>query len=232
MSISEANACGVPAACVDYSAMKDHLTCPTSIPIRVGRYFYESVIETEQKRALPDNDDFVNSLDKFVKLSYDRRCELSRQTRKWCEEPCEVYGQETKLPRRSWERTAAIWHNILKDFPVHDQSETWLYPNARVYQPPNLQTIQWPVNNHEFVKMVIEKIWNRPSMASKWIVDDWVRWLNMGRRAVGHGTIPIDRKYVINHFLNELKIRNGLEIKRIQKLNNCDNNNNIQIARV
>lgn len=236
MPCADAQCCGTPLAAVDYSAMIDHLQCPTSIPIHVGRYFYEPVIETEQKRALPDNDDFVNSLDKFVKLSYERRCELSKQTREWCEEPCDVYGQETKLPRRSWNRTAAIWHNILNKFPIYDQNQTWLYSKPKLHKIPNPNSIQWPINNYEFVKMVIEKIWQRPDMATKYIIDDWVKSLNMGRRVVGHGLQHINRELVIKHFLQLVEKRNQLEIKRIQmlnhKLNVQKNNHNIKIARV
>jgi glycosyltransferase involved in cell wall biosynthesis len=221
MPAFDAMACGVPVAAIKYSAMEDYFQCPTNIPIEVERFFWESIIETEQKRALPNNLDFVNKLDKFLKQSETVRDEKSKQTRAYTESMCDTYGQEISLPYKSWDRTAAIWAQVLRETKIKNQSDTWLYPSSRA-RNPELTPPSNDMNNSEFVNWVIGKIWGRPDMLHTHFANDWLKTLNSGSRTVGEHRIPFDRKKLVEHFLDMLKQSNSTEERRLSALSNQD----------
>jgi len=214
MPIAEAQACGVPTMAVRYSAMEDHLKNPTSIPIEVERFFWESIIETEQKRALPSNSDFVSKLDRFLKQSEMIRDEKNRQTRAYVEELVETYGQDTPMRRRGWERTAAIWGQVIRETEIKDQQTTWLCPTSCANQP-NLVAPSNDMNNSEFVNWVIGKVWNRPDMINTHFAGDWLKCLNSGSRTMGDKRIPFDRKAFVEHFMGMIEQGNFAEEKRL-----------------
>lgn len=229
MGCRDANTCGLPLAAVRYSAMEDHIAVPGNIPIEVGRFFYESIIETEQRRALPDNNDFINKLDHFVKLSEEKREEISKKIRIYAIEPAEVYGQSEKLPRFSWDRTAAIWKNVLNECKVNDQNETWLNPNPKLIQLNNLSCPN-NLDNAEFVNWVIENIYQRPELCNSYFAMEWIRWLNLGFQIQGHQQIKIDRQYVANYFTGLINKQNAAEMKRIKILNKHNNPEALEIG--
>lgn len=218
MPLTDAMACGTQCAAVRYSAMNDHIECPHSIPIEVGRYFYESVIETEQKRALPNNDDFVQKLDRFVKLSDATRQEMSKEIRAYAIEPTEVYGQEEKLPRFGWDRTAAIWRNVLNQTEIKDPSLTWFNPEPQLIKP-NLTQPPDNLDNVQFINYIIENIWCKPEMVNSYFAMEWIRYLNQGFMIQGAQKINVDKQYIGNHFLNLVNQQNMAEQKRVTLLN-------------
>jgi glycosyltransferase involved in cell wall biosynthesis len=220
MPCNDAMACGTPIAAVRYSAMEDHLVCPTSIPIEVGRYFYESITETEQRRALPNNDDFVQKLDKFVRFSAEKRKEMSKETVKYATELVDVYGQKEKLPRFSWDRTAAIWVNVLNQCEIKDPNLTWLNPIAQIEtteitKPDNFDKF----DSVEFVNWVMVSIFHRPEMVNTAFSAEWVKHLNAGFRIVGSQKIATNRQSLVDHFLEILSHRNQSEEKRVAMIN-------------
>jgi len=217
MPCTDALACGVPVAAVDYSAMQDHLRCPTSIPIKVQRFFWEAIIETEQKRALPDNGDFVNKLDRFLKFSEEKRNEISRKTRAYAEELVGTYGTDQKMPRYGWERTTEIWRNVLKETSVKDRETTWLCKTPRIRQP-NLVPPNKNMDNSQFVNWVIGKVWGRPDMLHTHFAGEWLKCLNSGARTVGDQRRPFDRSQFVNNFLEIVKQDNEIEQKRINAM--------------
>jgi hypothetical protein len=217
MPCTEAMACGVPVAAVNYSAMQDHLKCPTSIPIEVERFFWEAIIETEQRRALPNNSDFVSKLDRFLKQTVDQRTEKARQTRQYVTELIDTYGQDTKMPRCGWERTAAIWKNFIDNIPIKDRKDTWLCPVSRIRRP-NLKPPKLDMNNTEFVTWVIRDVWNRPSMARTHFAGEWIKSLNSGFRTHGDKRVPFDRNGLVEHFVQCVQRENSVEEKRLALL--------------
>lgn len=219
MPCVDAIACGVPVAAVDYSAMQDHLRCPTSIPISIKRFFWECIIETEQKRALPDNQDFVNKLDCFLKQSESRRDEKSKQTRAYAEELIKVYGRDIELPRYSWERTAAIWGQVLRETEICDQQTTWLCPTSRINNP-NLVPPSNNMSNSEFVNWVIGKVWNRPDMLRTHFAGGWLQCLNSNSRTMGDKRVPFNRQMFVEHFTELVRQANAVEQKRLALTNN------------
>ena len=223
MPLTEAQACGVPTMAVNYSAMEDHLQCPTAIPVEVERFFWEAIIETEQKRALPDNRDFIQKLNKFLKQNESRRNEKNLQTRQYVEELVETYGQTAKMRRRSWERTAAIWIQVIKETEIYDQNNTWLKPDVDINEP-DLTAPSNNMNNSEFVNWVIGKIWKRPDMINTYFAADWLKALNSGSRTIGDKTVPFDRRMMIEHFMGMVKESNNLEMQRIHGLQESKSN--------
>lgn len=217
MPCTEAMACGVPVAAVNYSAMQDHLKCPSSIPIEVERFFWEAIIETEQRRALPNNSDFVAKLDRFLKQTVDQRVEKARQTRQYITELMDTYGQDIKMPRCGWERTAAIWKNLINNIPIKDREDTWLCPVSRIRRP-NLKPPKLDMNNTEFVTWVIRDIWNRPSMARTYFAGEWIKSLNSGFRTHGDKRVPFDRNSLVEHFVQCVQRENSVEEKRLALL--------------
>ena len=229
MPCVDAISCGVPVAAVDYSAMQDHLQCPTSIPIKVGRFFWEAIIETEQRRALPDNQDFVNKLDRFLKQSESQREEKSKQTRDYAEELVETYGQSNLMPRYSWDRTAAIWAQVLREIPIKDPKTTWLCPTSRIHNP-NLVPPSNDMSNSEFVNWVIGKIWNRPDMLRTHYANDWLQCLNSGSRTMGDQRVPFTRKNLVEHFMEMVHQGNLTEEKRMALLSAHNTPNQVRVT--
>ena len=218
MPCIDAISCGVPVAAVDYSAMQDHLRCPTSIPIKVQRFFWEAIIETEQKRALPDNNDFISKLDRFLKFSDEKRQEISRKTREYAVELVDTYGTDQKLPRYGWERTTEIWRNVLRETSVKDRETTWLCKTPRIKQP-NIVPPSKNMDNSKFVNWVIGKVWGRPDMLHTHFAGEWLKCLNSGARTVGDQRHPFDRNQFVNHFLEIVRQDNAVEQKRINEMN-------------
>ncbi|GAG24331.1 unnamed protein product, partial [marine sediment metagenome] len=207
MPALEAMACGVLVAAMKYSAMEDYFQCSTSIEINIERFFWEAIIETEQKRALPNNNDFANKLDKFLRLSETIRAEKSRQTRGYMEELVDTYGQNQKMPRYSWDRTAAIWAQVIRETKIKDPNTTWFCPTSRAHHP-NLIPPSNDMNNSEFVNWVISKIWNRPDMLRTYFAGEWLKSLNSGFRIMGDRQIQFNRQQLVEHFMEMVRQAN------------------------
>lgn len=219
MPLTEAQACGVPTMAVRYSAMEDHLESPTAIPIEVERFFWEAIVETEQRRALPSNIDFVGKLDRFLKQNETVRDEKAKQTRAYIEELVSTYGQDVPMRRRGWERTAAIWRQVIHEIKIKDQQTTWLCPTSRAHHP-NLIPPSNDMDNSEFVNWVISKIWNRPYMLRTHFANEWLKSLNSGSRTMGDKRIPFNRQMFVEHFMEMVRQANIVEEKRLATLNN------------
>jgi len=229
MTVTEENACGVPVMATDYSAIKDHMKNPANTPIKVGRFHYEAIIETEQKRAFPDNDDFVNKMDKFLKLTKEQRSKLSEQARQYILEPINVFGQAEKLPRYSWDRTAAIWKNVINQCEIYDQNDTWLNP---VCDQIDIKSLNVPPNldNVEFINFVMREVYKHPELENSHFALEWVKWLNMGFIIVGGQRNNIDRRYVVNHFVNLVNKYNEAQNRRVNILNKQNSPQSLEIG--
>lgn len=221
MPLTEAQACGIPSMAVKYSAMEDHLDSPTAIPIEVERFFYEAIIETEQRRALPSNKDFINKLDIFLKKSLDQHEAMRQATRDYIVEPVETYGQDIKMPRRSWDRTAAIWKCVLNECEIYDPETTWLYPKPRIHKPLLVMPKQ-NMNNTEFVRWVISTIWNRPDFVNTYFAGEWVTALNTGFKNEANQRVPMNRQKMVDQFIQKVQHYNAIEQKRLASLQKID----------
>ncbi len=223
MPCVEAMGCGVPVAAVRYSAMEDHLEAPGSIPIEVERFFRESVVETEQRRALPNNRDFCNKLDIFIKMKQEKRDDISRKIREYAVEEVETYGSDKKFPRYGWDRTAEIWKNILRQTDISDPEKTWLNPKPQIrkidFSPPTTS-----MNNTEFVRWIIGDVWGKPEMAYTNFAGHWIRGLNCGFLREGMNASKMNRQIMADHFRKLIEHENVLEMARVAQLKSANPN--------
>ncbi len=232
MPILEAQSCGVPTMAVRYSAMEDHLENPTSIPIEVGKFFREGVTATEQKRALPDSQDFINKLNNFVKLSEEKRKEISKKTRQYVLDKVDTYGTDKKMPRSSWERTTEIWRNALNECEIKGIENTWLNPKLEFHKP-DLTDINKSMNNTEFARWVIRDIWGRPEMQHTYFTGQWIKGLNVGYLLSNHQMTPMDRQKMIDHFMKLVKEKESAEKFRLKLISKSNNNSDeIELVRI
>jgi hypothetical protein len=122
--IAEAKACGIPAMAVDYSAMSEQVNTFGCFPIEVERYFYESVLETEQRRALPDNKDAIRKIRDFFKLSEDTKKAMSHAVR------------VDAATNYSFDRAAKVFEDAIDNTEILDRTKTWDNPVPQ-YMPCN-----------------------------------------------------------------------------------------------
>lgn len=224
MPLTEAMACGVPCMAVNYSAMEDHVKMPGGIPIRVERMFYEGVMQTEQRRALPDNADFGRRLTWFLRLSDHERSRLSTDTRAYMEELVPTFGQAEKLPRFGWDRTAAIWANLMRTIPIHDPETTWNRPQAQI-NTANLNPPKPDMTHAEFVQWLIRDVLKEPGMTRGWMAQEWVKWLNTGFRIEQNGRVDVNRNSLVQMVLGMVQARNEWEQRRVASLSGTSGDN-------
>jgi hypothetical protein len=123
------------------------------------------------------------------------------------------------MRRRGWERTAAIWGQVIRETKIKDQKTTWLCPTSRVNNP-NLTPPSNNMNNSEFVNWVIGKIWNRPAMLHTHFAGEWLKCLNSGSRTMGDRRVPFNRQAFVEHFMEMVRQGNTVEDKRLASLKN------------
>lgn len=220
MPILEAKSCGVPILAVNYSAMEDHANSPGGMPIDVQRFFYEPIIETEQKRALPDNEDCATKVYNLLKKGRHELKRIGDQGRSYVEEIVEPEG----LPRFSYDRLAKIWENHFETCEVPDRSQTWDYKQPRLIRPnvsvpPNL-------NNEDFITWCVTNILQHANRFNNIELHDFVQALNCGFIVKGpdmpnlisiQNREPINRNGLMQHFVNIVNEYNTAETRRVQQ---------------
>lgn len=163
----EAAACGVPVIAVDYSAMTSVMNNLGGFKIPVQRFICEATL---QKRALPDNEAFIQTLHKLMSLSEGERARLSRK----------IYHNVKK--HYTWDKTAAVWENYLDSVEPKLITETWKSPSRAV--TPNMN-IPRGLTNEQFVRWGIVNIWSRPEMMYSYMALRMIRDLNYGESIKG-----------------------------------------------
>lgn len=115
----EAAYCGLPIISTYYSAMQSVVDNIGAIGIKPLSYYLEC--ETGCKRAVPNNDVFVEEL---IKL-HNKKSQLRSMGMEICKRSREHY---------TWDKTADAWLSHIKNIPMRDHSETWLSP-PKIFQP-------------------------------------------------------------------------------------------------
>tara|TARA_R110002020_G_scaffold45385_2_gene129849 strand:+ start:866 stop:2512 length:1647 start_codon:yes stop_codon:yes gene_type:complete len=115
----EAAYCGLPVISTYYSAMESVVDNIGAIGIKPLDYSLEC--ETGCKRAIPDNEKFVQELMKL----YENKENLRSIGMEVCKNARKHY---------TWDKAANAWLSYIKNIPMRDHSETWLSP-PRVFQP-------------------------------------------------------------------------------------------------
>lgn len=136
----EAAYCGVPVMAVNYSAMESIVKNIGGIPIDVERFYRD--VNTQQWRALPSNEDFVDKLAKFLSKPSMVRRRKGHESYRGC------------LKHYNFDITASRWEEILDKIELRDTIDTWDSP-PRIRTPHTdfprdatpEQLVQWGIIN-------------------------------------------------------------------------------------
>lgn len=205
---NDAKACGVPCLIMDYSAMSEQTTNGGAIPIEIQNFFQEPMHQTNQLRAMPDNQDFAQKL--FLLLSDNSyRNELGREARECVEQ---YY---------TWDKVAKTWDEVLESTAVDTTEETWLGP-AKFIQPST--KIPANLDNADFLNFCYKEIKKQPDKINSFEYHKILQMLNngydLGQNPDGKTIkIPMDKQKIINMFVNQIKYHNMLEQARLNHNN-------------
>lgn len=148
----EAAACGVPVMSVDYSGMHDVVQKLNGYPIKYHKLTCDYTMMC--MRAVPDDDDFIRQLNKFLTLPADMRRKKGEETRKLARD---YY---------TWDKCAAMWDKAFDQIPIRPIEKTW-------GRPPQIHTPKMnpPANMSpkQFVRWAIVNVWGQPKYLGTYI---------------------------------------------------------------
>lgn len=203
MPLAEAKSCGIPVAGMDCSAISEQVNIQGCISLKVGKLFHESVIETEQVRALPDEDDTIKKVYQFFTLPADVKKKYGELARK---DAVENY---------SFDRSAKVFEDIIDELPIHDPSLTWDFPQPRyinINQPlPKFSS------NSEYVDWLINNLSIRPRTQSSEFRNDLIKGLNIGfivDKHIGGQRRQCTHQTVYETFIRDAQLHNMWENAR------------------
>lgn len=208
MAGNDAKACGVPTMQVDYTAMSEQAHSPGGIPIPVEKFFQESVGQTGQLRALPDNEATAQSMFEFFSASQEHRDKMGQEARDWV------------VKNYKWENIAKIWKRAIDSTPILDRNVTWDSP------PRIIKSVQPPkpnMTNEELVRWAMIDVLAKPSMFAE-LGPRLIQYLNQGfeQFQLDDGRMsqrPFTRNEFVQFFMGQVQQNNMLEKSRcsIQK---------------
>lgn len=166
MGQMEAAACGVPIMATDYSAMSDIVKKANGIPIKVLKLLRES--ETGCFRAIPDNEDFVDKLTKFLLLPSSLKHKMGTEARR---------GVEKHF---TYKQSAKQWMQYFDSVGTSD----WKKP-ANIFNPA--RGIPDGLSNEEFVTFGLTHIAGRPDLIDSFMALRMSRDLDFGSTVQGMG---------------------------------------------
>lgn len=206
MPIKDAKACGIPVIVTDYSAMIDHARSGGGLACRVGKFFQETITQTDQVRALPDNDHCAELMTELIinKGLYEK---LSKEAR------------ETVENNYNWNRVADCWMRAIDTLPIKSGKDSWEAP----YVPINPQAnIPETANNSEFVRFFYQEILKDPNQFNTIKTQKKIAALNNGyafqeNDAGQRAIVPYTREKFIEEIKNTIDQYNRLEYLRCHK---------------
>jgi hypothetical protein len=165
---AEAAACGIPVFGTDYSAIHDVLDKTRGYPVKVAKMITGVDFGTE--RALPDNNDFVDKLIKYVLLPQHEKTRRSEQAR------------DGVLKWFTWERVAKVWSDAIRSVPraTHEWDES-----PRFHSP--VAPSRGFEDNSDFVRWAIENVLGQPESVDSYLALRLTRDLTNGVTPI---TIP------------------------------------------
>lgn len=149
MCMNDAKGCGIPIMAVENSAMWEQAHAPGGIPIPVKVHAQECITQTNQLRAIPDNEATTQLFYKFFTATPEYRAKLGQEARDWV------------VKQYSWPNIAKIWEDIIDETPILDRSQTW---DAPPYIIKNLAMPNQQLSNIDFVKWVLVDVLHKPRM--------------------------------------------------------------------
>jgi glycosyltransferase involved in cell wall biosynthesis len=208
MPIAEAKACGVPAMGLDYSATAEQVNAPGCSSIKVAKFFHEPVIETEQKRALPDVQDAVEKIYQFFTLSSDQRRYMGELAR------------QDAVENHSFDRAAAIFEKAIDATDLPELSWDSETPNV----VPIPKSIPRFSNNAEFLDWCIENFLGNPKLKTTHWRNELIKALNVGFNMNRGGREKFDHKAALELFTKMNKDNTFWEMQRVAPFTKKDEN--------
>jgi glycosyltransferase involved in cell wall biosynthesis len=209
MAINDAKSCGVPTMSVDYSAMIEQNYNGGAFPIPIKRFFQESIGQTGQLRAFPDDDITAKQIFDFANLSNEKREEIGKEARECVEK------------HYNWDNIAKIWESVIDSITIDENMTTTWLSNKN----PILPTLQIPNNldNCGFVHWCYLNIIKRPDLINSYLVQKTIAALNAGYESAQdeHGRpirIPIDRNRILQSLFAYVQNFNEMEELRYRRL--------------
>lgn len=209
MTCSEAKACEIPCLVVEHSAMLDHGSSPGGEFIDTQRLFYESVHETEQMRALPDDYDCAQKMYKFMTKSDSVRKQLG------------VEGKEFVSANQDYNRATNIVENAIASLDLKDHSTTWLNPSRYFMEIPTKQQIPQFTSPEQLIDFGICNIIHKPELLNSWWKYNLVKALRVGYRTVAHHQqtkVPFGANEALNYFGAIAQKNNYWENERLKRV--------------
>jgi len=160
----EAASCGVPVMSMDYSAMSSVIDNIGATPIGVNMF---REMETHTKRALPNNEEFIQKLKEFFSMPKTMRMKKGYETYNNC------------MNAYSWDETAKKWEQAIDDVELKDINETWL-SEPKVYPIPEEIPDPSTMSSDDFVRWGISNILNQPEKINSFDHMKMLRNINDG----------------------------------------------------
>lgn len=154
----DAACAGVPIFAINYSGMEDIVKKIEATPIKVKQLSREC--ESYRLTAVPDNEDFVEKVKKFMSLPDSMRHTKGIKTRKLAEKCF------------NWDNTAKVWENHFDSIDVKDHNQTWKSPIRLHYINNNCPN---NLSNEAFVHWAIINIAGRPELLNTYFALQMVR---------------------------------------------------------
>jgi len=197
LGLTEAAACGVPLASVDYSATTDIIKYTDGFPLKIQRMFRE--LESHSYRALPDNEYCANFIYQYLNLPEDKKILYQQKARRAVEK---YYN---------WDNTAKIWEDYFDNVVLKDLQGKWNHPPRFIKIPPSLPEYTQKLNNKQFITWIITNIWNRPNQVNSRFAMEILRDLNHGAVKHNNKLEKITREDIFKNFALKATIHNKCE---------------------
>lgn len=214
----EAAACGVPVLTINYSAMQSVGEKIKADFIEPKAFFWDS--PTHSKRAIPDDDELIEKIAKFIKLPASVKSKRGMD--------CYIGVKKNY----TWDGAAAIWEDYLDEIDIMPYEDTW-GSEPKVHQPAN--SIPDGINNEEFINWAVTHIWGRPDQVNSYVAMKMLKDLNCGKTLNSGESIyytedsymnsqqnytPFGMNDAANKLINMCEHSNGLEQKRGEVISN------------
>lgn len=207
MPIAEAKACGIPAIATDYAAMSEQVKSFGCSPIKVAKLFYEPIIETEQIRALPDNDDCADKIIQFFEMPFVNRLKASYEVR------------QDAIDNYSFDQAYKIFEEAIDNVDIstnklwNDQI-TILEPKMPPQSLTNSQLVDWCILN----------ILKNPKLLSSYFRNFMIKSLNAGYMVERSGRGPFDASAFVSIVNKMAENKNYWEKFRVSKFDTNNSN--------
>jgi glycosyltransferase involved in cell wall biosynthesis len=211
----EAAGCGLPVISTNYSAMESVVKNIGGYGVIPKQYYVEC--ETGCKRAIPDNEAFVNLL-KDLHKNKDSLQEIGNTVR------------ENALENYSWDKAADAWAKHFKTVEPKDPAKTWYSPlNA---PEPSTKMLENPRSIAHSVNYIFTNVLHKPEWIGGYLWKRVLRdvtfgyrcenmdkqfYFNESHKKTQNSNSPFSLEDAYNEMINFRKQLNNWEHARVQR---------------